>query len=135
VNKEDFDKLIQKTEEQVEDRQKFIGMKLIDNRTSIKEKYPYRTTKLDPPILHPKVYGFTQDYFGGNVSKIAKIRNSPWCILVDKNDNTLALFLPVESIKELKYDELKEQCNRYKIHYEANATKAQLIEALTNIFS
>jgi hypothetical protein len=135
MTEEDFKKITGQTEQTRDKYSKNTGLKLIDNRVESINKYPYRTTKLEPPPLPPITFGFTDRYFGGQVNKIAKIRNSPWHILADKNDNTLALYIPKRYISELTHPELKSICTRFKIKYEPKATKAELVEILEAKFS
>lgn len=117
---------------------------IIDIRTESVEEYPFKTAKLGK-VYFPRVgdneYGaeslnwdefkIDDSYFGGNIHKIAALKNKPYYIIVSRNDETLGILHRFEDLKKYEKKDLLKVCDNQHIIYFEKDTKADLIDKLT----
>jgi hypothetical protein len=117
---------------------------IIDIRTESVEEYPFKTAKLGK-VYFPRVgdneYGaeslnwdefkIDDSYFGGNIHKIAALKNKPFYIIVSRNDETLGILHRFEDLRKYEKKDLLKVCDNQHIIYFEKDTKADLIDKLT----
>lgn len=117
---------------------------IIDIRTKSIEEYPFKTAKLGK-VYFPRVddneYGaaslnwddfkINDGYFGGNISKIAALKNKPYYIIVSSNDDTLGILHRFEDLNKYEKKDLFRVCDNQNIIYSEKDNKADLIDKLT----
>lgn len=113
-------------------------MVIIDIRKVNLLKYPYSTTKLgklffpriDPEQEDTKVWeSFKVDdrYFGGNIDKIAEIKDKPFFIIADKNSQTIGILHKFDKLQEYTLEDLKDLAGMFRIE---GTTKKDIINGL-----
>jgi hypothetical protein len=117
---------------------------IIDIRVESIKPYPYKTTKLGR-VYFPRVsdneygaedknwddFGISDAYFGGNISRIASLKNKPFYIIVSKDDETLGILHRFEDLPRYEKKDLFRVCDNQKIKYTEKDTKVELIDKLT----
>lgn len=94
------------------------------------DKYPYKTTPLSG-LYDPEEYGFHDRYMGGKINKIAKVKGEYFLLLVDKFDNTIAVYIPNDNLDKLNVAQLKWLCKKFNKETKSDAVKADMIKLLT----
>lgn len=119
---------------------------IIDIRVDSLLRYPYKTSKLGRVYL-PSLgandfgaesktwgdFGITDDYFGGNIYKIACLKEKPWYILVNTLDETIGIMHRFEDLEKYSKDELKELCKLQLIQLGDRDSKEVIIEKLLTL--
>jgi hypothetical protein len=109
------------------------------------EKYPYKTAKLGrlyfPRVSEGKEFSeetkvwedFKVDdsFFGGNILKIAELKDKPFYIIVGKDEKTLGIIHRFEDLVKYDKKDLQDCCDNQRISYTTKDTKQDLIEKLT----
>lgn len=130
--KDKIDDLMKRTSETLEYYNSSVNEKIILTETEMIEKYPYQHTLLNG-IFEPEDFGFHDRYLGGNIHKIARVKDTPYFILLDAEFNTLAVHIPVENLDKFTVMELKKLCDKYKKEYSTDTKKDELIAILKNM--
>jgi hypothetical protein len=117
---------------------------IIDIRTKSIEEYPFKTAKLGKvyfPRVDDNAYGaeslhwddfsLTDGYFGGNIHKIAALKNKPYYIIVSNRDETIGILHRFQDLSKYEKKDLFRVCDNQNIIYFEKDTKADLIDKLT----
>lgn len=117
---------------------------LIDIRNKQLELYPYKTTKLKKlhfPRIDPnqeetkewEEFGINDSYFGGNIHKIASLKEKPFYIIVNKHDETLGILHRFEDLVKYDKKDLAIICESQGITVNTKDSKDYLIDKLTKL--
>jgi hypothetical protein len=124
--------LYEETESRVNKFRQNIDRKIILTENEIVAKYNFAKSVIDR-LAEPEEFGFTERYFGGNVYKMAIIKDSPYVILVDRRYQTLGVHIPNKNLNKLSIDDLKELCYKFSIPIVSKDTKKILVDKLTSV--
>lgn len=117
---------------------------MIDIRKSQLDLYPYKTAKLDK-LYFPRVnpdqedtktwedFGINDGYFGGNIHKIAGLKDKPFYIIVNRQDETLGILHRFEDLKDYSKEDLELLCDLQGIAKNPKDSKQYLIDKLTRL--
>lgn len=74
--------------------------------SKVTERYQFESAQIER-LMRPKELGLTADFYGGRVTKIARVKNSPVLIFANDENVTIDTGFESERIKELEVFELK----------------------------
>lgn len=130
MTEEDFTALMEKTTKVQDTYNTNTEKKIILTDVETLRQYPYATTKL-AGLYPPITFGFTDRFFGGQIQKVAKVKDKPYYLLVNKDSVSIGIYIRNEDLKEFTVPELKKLADRYKKKYSITTKKEELIDQLT----
>jgi hypothetical protein len=109
-----------------------VSRKIILTENDLISEYNYNTAKISR-LAEPEEFGFTERYFGGNVAKVAVLKDSPYVLLVSRNFKTLGIHIPNNNLDKLPVEQLKELCYKFSVPYGNKDSKKILVDKLTGM--
>jgi len=127
---EDFMEVLSKSESSRKLYADHTKMKIIVSTYDDYSKYPYQSTK-NEGLVNPLDFGFTDRFYGGRCYVLAKVKDKPFYMIIDRGFNTIGLFYPHEMFKDCTITELKSLCTRFRKKFNTTSKKEELIFLLT----
>jgi len=98
--------------------------------SKVTEKYQFETARLSC-LLRPIAFGLDENWYGGRVTKIARVKESVILILANDANETIDTAVESERIKELELSELKKMMKLLGIVFDGKlGSKEQLLSIL-----
>jgi hypothetical protein len=104
-----------------------ISAKLLGHK-----KNDYRYAKI-AKLISPRDFEMDDTFFGGNIYTIAKLKDEPYYLLVNKFHQALGLCLRVDELNNFSKNVLLEWAGYQKIQTNKDDTKQSLIDKLTTL--
>lgn len=123
---------VKETQERLVEYQKIsTDKKIILIFTDIIKKYRFDSTVIEF-MQTPAHFGFTEVCFGGNIARCAQVKDSPYVLLLNEQNQTIGVHIPTSALSKLKNRELEDLLKRFRIEFTADANKTELIKLLIN---
>ena len=99
-------------------------------KSKVTEKYQFETARL-AGLARPKEFGLDENWYGGRVTKIARVKESVILILANDANETIDTAVESERIRELELPELKKMMKLLGIEFDGKlGSKERLLSIL-----